>query len=238
MWPRLLRMLAPPDAVSLGNAAAGFAAMILAARGSFHDAASLLLLAGVLDGLDGVIAHRYGGGPLGEQIDSLSDAVSFGIAPAYLLFTASASAGPVRWLVLVYPLAALVRLAGYNVRDVDTSGFTGVPSTLGGTLVAAVFLASVTTVARGIDALAYVGLAVLLSYMMLTEIEYPELPARYALVMGVFMAAAAVLQGRFYGIFPAFIAAWLLLYLAFAPSFYDRIVGVASDRPITVDDVG
>lgn len=224
MWPRLLRMLAVPDAVSMGNAAAGFVALVFVADGRFDDAASLILLASVFDGLDGVAADRFGGGPLGAEIDSLSDVVSFGVAPAYLLFEASRAAAPLHWLLVAFPMAALVRLAGYNVRDVDTSGFTGVPSTLAGTLVGAVFLASVTTVAHGVDAIAYVALGLVLGYMMLTEVEYPELPARYALVMGVFMVAAAALQGRFYGVFPAFIAAWLLLYLALGPYFYDDIV--------------
>jgi CDP-diacylglycerol--serine O-phosphatidyltransferase len=216
-------MLAAPDYVSLANAAAGFAAIVVAADGRLHDAASLILIGGVLDGLDGVVAHRYGGGPLGVQIDSLSDAVTFGLAPGYLLFVAAGSAGPVRWLALAVPVATIVRLAGYNVRDVESNGFTGVPSTLAGTLIGAVFLASVTTVATGVDALAYVGLAVLVAYMMLTEVRYPELPPRYALVMGGFMVAAAVVQGHYFGVFPGFIAAWLLLYLAFGPYFYDAI---------------
>ena len=76
-----------PSAFTLGNLFLGFWAMISASRGEFALAAWLIVIAAVVDMLDGRIARFTStGSDFGEQIDSLVDAISFGVAPAVIFY--------------------------------------------------------------------------------------------------------------------------------------------------------
>ena len=111
---------------------AGFSAIIQATKDNFELAAILILVAMVLDGLDGRVARMTNTtSEFGVQYDSLSDMVSFGIAPALVLFEWSLhSMGRVGWLVaFVYTVAAALRLARFNTHAADEkSFFQGLPS--------------------------------------------------------------------------------------------------------------
>jgi CDP-diacylglycerol--serine O-phosphatidyltransferase len=137
---------------TLGNAACGFIAIIrissyVYSGGNMQyllDAAYLILLAMIFDAFDGKVARiTNAASDFGGQLDSLADAVSFGIAPAALvamwnskLLAASAQDmfwAQVTWLFcLTYAMAALLRLARFNVEnDNDEKGhldFTGLPT--------------------------------------------------------------------------------------------------------------
>ena len=111
---------------------AGFSAIIQATKDNFELAAILILIAMVLDGLDGRVARMTNTtSEFGVQYDSLSDMVSFGLAPALVLFEWSLhSMGRVGWLVaFVYTVAAALRLARFNTHAADEkSFFQGLPS--------------------------------------------------------------------------------------------------------------
>jgi CDP-diacylglycerol--serine O-phosphatidyltransferase len=111
---------------------AGFSAIIQATKDNFELAAILILVAMVLDGLDGRVARMTNTtSEFGVQYDSLSDMVSFGIAPALVLFEWSLhSMGKVGWLIaFVYTVAAALRLARFNTHAADEkSFFQGLPS--------------------------------------------------------------------------------------------------------------
>jgi len=121
------------DFFTLGNAACGVAAVLMAMRslgtGSAHDlliAAAFAPAAFVFDVLDGRIARwRQTSSALGRELDSLADVISFGVAPATLAFACGVSGG---WdaLVLVYFVCCGVsRLARYNVTAESLSGASG-----------------------------------------------------------------------------------------------------------------
>src|SRR5688500_2439719 len=89
--PRLQRgVIILPSALTVGNLFFGIWAIVSAARGDFERAAWLIVIAGILDTLDGRVARAtQTGSRFGEELDSLVDAISFGVAPAlsmYFLF--------------------------------------------------------------------------------------------------------------------------------------------------------
>ncbi|MFP4631988.1 MAG: CDP-alcohol phosphatidyltransferase family protein [Halobacteriales archaeon] len=230
MLPGLLRVLRPPDFVSLMNAGVGFISIIAVAYGDFTMAASLLLVAAIADGLDGLVARYTEGGPIGVDIDSLGDAVSFGLAPAFLahyvardaeLYLGSHDLGLVVSLVpIFYALAALVRLAAYNVMDADSAGFTGVPSTLAGVTIATVYLTGVAD-AVGVDAgIVLVGLSVVLAYLMLVQTPYPELDETHSVVMGAVVGLAALFPDALGSLFPYVLLFFLVVFLVGGPRLY------------------
>jgi len=137
------------DFVTAANAVCGFLAIAVVARawtggatpdGRLPDAdlvaaATLIIAGAALDSVDGIVARRRGGSPLGEHLEVMSDVVTFGVAPA-VLFAVDASAYGAPWsgLALIvggaYLVAALLRLARYIVLSSAAAGheLTGFPA--------------------------------------------------------------------------------------------------------------
>lgn len=129
-----------PNLLTLGALFAGFYAIIAGMSGQFNAAGWAILIAGLCDGLDGRIARLTGSeSAFGAHFDSLSDMVSFGVAPALIMF--SWGFGPldrVGWAVsFVYMSCAALRLARYNVQlgTADRRFFVGLASPLAAGLV-------------------------------------------------------------------------------------------------------
>lgn len=136
-----------PSVFTLGNVLLGFYAIVLGIRGRFDDAAVMVIIAGILDALDGRIARLTGNeSEFGKQFDSLADVLTFGSTPAFLAYLWGLEAyGRVGWLVpLFYLLCTTIRLARFNVqtRVVDSRSFVGLPSpAAAGAVVALLFAA-------------------------------------------------------------------------------------------------
>lgn len=112
---------------------AGFYAIIAAMRGDFENAAVAIFFAMVLDGLDGRIARLTNtSSKFGEEFDSLSDMVSFGVAPALVVFSwALGDLGKFGWsAAFIYVACAALRLARFNTQidTADKNYFTGLAS--------------------------------------------------------------------------------------------------------------
>ncbi|MCB1690674.1 MAG: CDP-diacylglycerol--serine O-phosphatidyltransferase, partial [Halioglobus sp.] len=112
---------------------AGFYAIIAAMRGDFENAAVAIFFAMVLDGLDGRIARLTNtSSKFGEEFDSLSDMVSFGVAPALVVFSwALGDLGKFGWsTAFIYVACAALRLARFNtqIATADKNYFTGLAS--------------------------------------------------------------------------------------------------------------
>jgi CDP-diacylglycerol--serine O-phosphatidyltransferase len=133
-----------PNAMTLSALCAGLTAIRFAVEGAFGVSVVLILVAAVLDGLDGRLARRLGGeSAMGAELDSLCDCVNFGIAPALVLyFWGFGGQDADGWIAaLVYVVACVLRLARFNIgsRDPITipaakKTFTGVPSPAGAML--------------------------------------------------------------------------------------------------------
>lgn len=120
---------------------AGFYAIVQAMNGRFEHAAVAIFVAMILDGLDGRIARMTKTqSPFGAEYDSLSDMVSFGVAPALVVYEwALRGLGKLGWVAaFVFCVAAALRLARFNTRlDVaDRRWFQGLPSPSAAALVA------------------------------------------------------------------------------------------------------
>lgn len=131
-----------PNAMTLGAICAGVTAMRMALTGRFDLAVACLMLAAILDGLDGRLARALRSESLlGAELDSLADIVNFGVAPAIILyFWTLGDASVLGWAsALVYIICCALRLARFNVSsksDVvsDRRFFTGVPAPAGALL--------------------------------------------------------------------------------------------------------
>ena len=130
-----------PNLFTLGGLFGGFYAVVMAMDGRFENAAIGIFCAMVLDSLDGRIARMTNTqSAFGEQMDSLADMVSFGAAPALIVYVwALSSLGRWGWIgAFVYCACAALRLARFNVNTsvVDKRFFQGLPSPAAAALVA------------------------------------------------------------------------------------------------------
>lgn len=121
----------------------GFYAIIAGTNGNFENSAIAIFVAMILDGLDGRVARLTNTtSAFGEQYDSLSDMVSFGLAPSLVMFSwALSGLGKVGWVcAFIYAVCAALRLARFNTQigSVDSRYFIGLASPAAAAIVAGI----------------------------------------------------------------------------------------------------
>jgi CDP-diacylglycerol---serine O-phosphatidyltransferase len=130
-----------PNLFTTGALFAGFYAIVQAMNGRFENAAVAIFVAMVLDGLDGRVARlTHTQSEFGAEYDSLSDMVSFGVAPSLVMYEwALKDLGKMGWVAaFIYCAGAALRLARFNtnIEIVDKRYFQGLPSPAAAALVA------------------------------------------------------------------------------------------------------
>jgi len=141
-----------PNMLTLIGVCIGLTSIRFALDEKFEFAIIAIILAAVIDGLDGRIARLIKGtSKVGKELDSLTDMISFGVAPAFIMyFWKLNTLGRFGWLVcLIYVICVALRLARFNVNsNQDPSWkdnfFEGVPSPAGGILVLTPLIISMT----------------------------------------------------------------------------------------------
>ena len=145
------RMLLP-NMLTLIGVCIGLTSIRFALSGEFHLAIIAIIIAALIDGLDGRIARLIKGtSKVGKELDSLTDMISFGVAPAFIMyFWKLNTLGRFGWLLcLVYVICVALRLARFNISSNQEPSwkdnfFEGVPSPAGGILVLTPLIISLT----------------------------------------------------------------------------------------------
>lgn len=199
-----------PSAFTLGNLFFGMYAIVAASRGDYVWAGWFIIFAGTLDMLDGSVARfTRTGSRFGAELDSLVDAVSFGVAPAFIQYRLFFADNQWSWLLsFVYVTAVVVRLARFNVEQGGEAKriFHGLPSPAAGMTIAAFHPFSQTAwFQANLGHLRWqqimgVGM-VLLAVLMVSHVPYSRVPkiglrtarglATTALVLGGLFATLA-----------------------------------------------
>ncbi len=136
-----IRLFTLPNMLTLANLVAGAAAVVVTLQHHDYETAFwLIIAAAVCDFLDGFVARLLGqSSPLGVQLDSLADDISFGLAPAIVMFDIYAHSTayydisndimePLGYLTLIIAAFSALRLAKFNIDTTQTSEFTGLPT--------------------------------------------------------------------------------------------------------------
>ncbi len=185
-----MRLPRLPDLLTTANLACGVASILLASQGQLTWACGLVFVAAVFDVFDGLAARAMGGGtPLGAQLDSLADMVSFGVAPAMLVYCTpvllqdpvgallapyAKIAHPFGLVGIIAPVVLAVcsmwRLAKFNLDARQTSGFLGLNTPSNGLFWVSVVLVSLNVAVHpgpGYDMLAGLVVSLLKSSIAL-----------------------------------------------------------------------
>ena len=130
-----------PNVLTFINLTLGFLAIIFSFESNFKFASIMILVAVVIDFFDGKIARIfYWETKMGEELDSLADLVSFGIAPAVMMYTIFQNQS-LLVLTVLYVLASGFRLARFNIMKKQVEGFIGMPITTNGIIFPALYFA-------------------------------------------------------------------------------------------------
>ena len=142
-----------PNMLTLIGVCIGLSSIRFALDGKFEFAIIAIMFAALIDGLDGRIARLIKGtSKVGKELDSLTDMISFGVAPAFIMyFWKLNTLGRFGWLLcLIYVICVALRLARFNVNTGQAPSwrdnfFEGVPSPAGGILVLTPLIFSLTS---------------------------------------------------------------------------------------------
>jgi CDP-diacylglycerol--serine O-phosphatidyltransferase len=228
---RVRERLVVADVVTLCNAGLGVVAMVAAVTEGPGLAARLVLLAAVADGLDGLTARRLGSSEAGLELDSMADVVSFGTAPAILLFAIAhdawrpLAAEPLLYAAAVavptlFAVLALLRTALYTVYYGEETTRPGVQNTLAASILAVGYLAVGEALEPGTAATLALSAGAVLAVLMLAPLPYPKLLDRDALAMGTVQMGAVLFPGMLARVFPRLLLVVATAYLLLAPRFY------------------
>jgi len=137
----------------------------------YQIAAAVILIAVIMDGMDGRIARKLDvASSFGKELDSLCDLVSFGVAPALLVYSSTLhNMGNIGLIIaLTFAICGAIRLARFNVLNITTH-FVGIPITFAGTLMAVAILLS-----HRLPLAVFPLLTLLLSYLMVSNLKVPK----------------------------------------------------------------
>lgn len=177
-----------PNLFTTGNIVSGILSIMFTIQGQMGAASYAILIGCLFDLLDGRIARlTKTGSSFGVNYDSLSDLVTFGVAPAAMLFRFFQGSHDnfLLMVVVIYPVCCALRLARFNVQASTTEkqGFKGLPTPAPAALIASIFLylflgeVPVISLEARFTAMAMQSLALALSGLMVSEIPYPVLGA-------------------------------------------------------------
>ena len=169
-----------PNILTLAGVCLGISSIKFAIDGSFGLAVNLILIAAILDALDGRIARLIKGtSEFGKELDSLTDFVSFGIAPVFILyFWELNNYGKLGWAItLIYSVCCVLRLARFNLTKINETEewknnfFEGVPSPAGGLLILMPLIYELTNFNFGINIKQFTPyLTILIAILLVSKI--------------------------------------------------------------------
>ncbi len=173
-----------PNLFTLANLFSGFTAIVYISDDKMYDAALFILLAGIFDALDGVVARlTKSTSELGVELDSLCDAVSFGVAPSFMLYKLYFQPiGDIGLLLASLPaLAGIYRLARFNAEltgYADKQYFTGMPIPAGAIslLSYAVFFEPSKLLPLNLNPALYYFVTIIVSLAMISRVQFENMP--------------------------------------------------------------
>lgn len=193
MYTRML-----PNLFTLGNLFLGVAAILLVFNERTGLAAIMVLIAMLTDGLDGRIARALNAtSEFGKELDSLSDVISFGVAPAVIIYSVSLQEIPsetLAWIgTAMLPICGALRLARFNVMPSAPGYFIGLPIPAAGGVIATLALFS-----KQLSPAIMLITTIFVSLLMVSTVRYPNfkkvgIPRHAIWVVPIIIAVAITL---------------------------------------------
>jgi CDP-diacylglycerol--serine O-phosphatidyltransferase len=209
----------------------------LAIQDSWQYAAIMVIIGMLLDGLDGRVARMLNTqSDFGKELDSLSDVISFGVAPAIIMYVSTFKyTGAEGWFVTaIFPICGALRLARFNVQPGEPGYFVGLPITAAGGILATMALYS----KYASNAYIWMIAMLFLSFLMVSQIKYPAfkkmaISKPMIWIAPVFLIAIAVSAIKYPNELPKVIFIPLVLYALYGmKKAFDRRRKGENEEPV------
>lgn len=195
-----------PGTFTMGNVVCGFLAILSSFEGHITTACWLIILGAFLDAMDGKIARLSGGtSRFGVELDSLADFLTFGVAPAVVVYAIHLShMGKWGWLVsVVYIMAASYRLARYNLlaETDEKKDFLGLPVPAAAVVLVSYIIFCFEIWGELQFARVLVSMIILFAFLMVSQVRYDVLPDKFGtrenrIKLAMLLAALAAILFR------------------------------------------
>lgn len=172
-----------PNTVTCLNLFSGCIAAVMAFEAKYELALGFIILGAIFDFFDGMLARLLGAhSPIGKELDSLADDISFGFAPAVMIFSFMKESSMhypeflmgvkdyvpyVAFLIAVY---SALRLAKFNVDERQTSSFIGLPTPANALFWGSLIVGSGDLILMHVNVIALIGLILVFSWLLVAEI--------------------------------------------------------------------
>jgi CDP-diacylglycerol--serine O-phosphatidyltransferase len=205
-----------PNIFTIGNLFLGIISIILVFNNKPDLAAIMVIIAMLLDGLDGRVARALNvQSEFGKELDSLSDVISFGVAPAFIMYVVAFTElnAATAWIATaVFPICGALRLARFNVVASTPGYFIGLPIPAAGGV-----LCTLALFHTELNPFVLVLSTLLLSYLMVSTVKYPNfkkmgIPKKAIWITPVVVIIAVIVAIQFPGTLSKMIFVPLLLY--------------------------
>lgn len=205
-----------PNLFTIGNLFLGFISIILAFNKEAEWAAIMVIVAMLCDGLDGRVARALNAqSEFGKELDSLSDVISFGVAPAFIMYVVAFTDmnAAAAWIITaIFPICGALRLARFNVVAGVPGYFIGLPIPAAGGV-----LCTLALFHNELNTIVLVLSTLLLSYLMVSTVKYPNfkkvgIPKKAIWITPIVVVIAVLLAYQYPSMLSKMIFVPLLLY--------------------------
>lgn len=223
MQKSMIRLVSFADLFSIFNALFGFLAisvlLIENLEIKIHISLSLILIGLLIDGLDGIIARKFGSSNIGEYLESMADMTTLSVAPAIFVFYTYIDVVAVnlyRYVYLVFALVlflgfAIIRLASFHIMKKEKI-FVGLPASV--STVILLILAYFE-----IDFILILPAVVIIGALMASNICFPKPDIRVNGFAAVFIVLTIVFNKSYYGFAPILLFIGILIYSIGGPIY-------------------
>jgi CDP-diacylglycerol--serine O-phosphatidyltransferase len=215
----MIKLLSFADVVSLANAGFGFLAIIMASLGEMWFSFSFILIALLIDGLDGMIARKTGHSKLGDYMEAMADMISLGIAPSVFVYAIYHDA--VSWCIyhhiyllitlIVFLSFSIIRLASFHIMK-DNESFVGLPASVSAIII--IILAFFE-----IEVLYILPVFIIISLAMISNVHFPKPGLKIDFIAAILIILTLIFGKNYYGIIPLILITALVLYTILGPLY-------------------
>lgn len=219
----MIKLLSLADLFSICNGLLGFLAVLVLFIDSLemrvHISFSLILVGLMIDGVDGVVARKFGGSNLGEYLESMADMTTLGIAPAVFVFTIYSGfieGDLYRYIYLLFALViflgfAIIRLASFHVMK-KKEVFVGLPASAGTIilLILAYF---------EVDFILILPVVIIIGALMASDIVFPKPGFKINGFAVVFILLSIMFNKSYYGFAPILLFIGVMFYTIGGPVY-------------------
>ena len=208
----MIKLLSVADVVSLTNAIFGFLSIIMIFLGEIRFSFSLILLALLADGMDGIIARKIRRSELGEYMEAIGDMISLGIAPAVFVYNNYniAVSECIYWhslliiVLIVFLSFSIVRLASFHIIKEKTF-FVGLPASA-----SAIIILIITYF--NIEVTYVLPVIVIISLMLISNVRFPKPTLKINAIAAVLIVLTIIMGKNFGGVAPILLLLSIIIY--------------------------